>query len=63
MTYKPNRSGDHLQNAEHAFENSKAGVKRETFMTFSFRCVALSVTPALERMYPARQSKKTSMTD
>jgi hypothetical protein len=30
-------------------EKSSAGVKSETLITFSFRCVALSVTPARER--------------
>ena len=30
--------------------NSSAGVKRDTLMTFSLRCVALSVTPLRERM-------------
>jgi hypothetical protein len=45
------------------FENSKAGVKRETLMTFNFLCVALSVTPARDRTYPATQSRMTSATD
>lgn len=45
------------------FENSRAGVKSETLITFNFLCVALSVTPALERIYPATHSKMTSATD
>lgn len=43
--------------------NSKAGVKSETLMTFILRWVALSVMPARDRMYPHRQSMKTSMMD
>jgi len=31
-------------------ENSKAGVKSDTLMTFNLRCVALSVMPAMDRM-------------
>lgn len=44
-------------------ENSSAGVKSETLRTFSLRWVALSVTPARERTYPAMQSRKTSKMD
>ena len=47
----------------HTLENSKAGVKSDTLMTFNLRCVALSVMPAMDRMYPARHSRKTSAID
>ena len=52
-----------LIRVQQTFEKSSAGVNSETLMTFNFRCVALSVTPALERVYPARHSMKTSAID
>lgn len=38
-------------------------MKSETLITFNFRWVALSVTPARERIYPATQRMMTSATD
>jgi len=40
----------HIVVSELTLENNRAGVNRETLMTFNLRCVALSVIPAKDRM-------------
>lgn len=52
-----------LGDRQRTLEKSRAGVKSDTLITFNLRWVALSVTPARERMYPAIHSRKTSITD